>query len=382
MRHPLLTPAGAEALQAAAAEAEPDSLAAVARLRERFGGQLGAAALTQESLRRKGVSKLGERAHTLLLTRDGLEQASRAAVARWHAERFVAAGVEEIWDLGCGIGADALAFADAGLRVVAVERDEQTAAFAAANLGERGRVVVADAQSVEIPAGVGVWLDPARRDARGRRWTTTGLSPSWEFTTACLRENPGGAKLGPGIAHRDLPEGLLAEWVSDGGDVVECGLWSLEEMGMAATRLPGGERLVHRQVPAPAVLGVRGWLGEPDGAAVRSACLSQLARGLGAGLVADQIAYLAADSPVASPWVTWFEVLETLPYQEKRLRQWVADAGVGILEIKVRGLDVDPAGLRRRLRPKGRASATLVLTPTPDGVRALVCRRCLPAIGE
>ena len=41
------------------------------------------------------------------------------------------------------------------------------------------------------------------------------------------------------------------------------------------------------------------------------------------------------------------------------------------------GPDVDPAVLRRRLRPKGPAAATLVLAPTPSGSRALVVLRLL-----
>ena len=48
---------------------------------------------------------------TLFFTRDGLEQASRPEVADHHAARFAAAGVRRVVDLGCGIGADALAFA-------------------------------------------------------------------------------------------------------------------------------------------------------------------------------------------------------------------------------------------------------------------------------
>ena len=53
----------------------------------------------------------------------------------------------------------------------------------------------------------------------------------------------------------------------------------------------------------------------------------------------------------------------------------VREAGVGTLEIKVRGLDVDPAVLRRRLKPSGPNSATVILTPTPEGARAVVARR-------
>ncbi len=70
-----------------------------------------------------------------------------------------------------------------------------------------------------------------------------------------------------------------------------------------------------------------------------------------------------------------FEVIDVLPFDERRLRAWVRDQSVGTLEIKVRGIDVDPAALRRRLRPSGASAATLVLTPTPEGARALVVRR-------
>ena len=35
----------------------------------------------------------------------------------------------------------------------------------------------------------------------------------------------------------------------------------------------------------------------------------------------------------------------------------------------------DPADLRRRVKPRGTGSATIVLTPTEVGVRALVVRR-------
>ena len=47
-----------------------------------------------------------------------------------------------------GIGADALAFLRAGLEVVAVERDPDTAAVAAANLAGRAEVICADAEQV------------------------------------------------------------------------------------------------------------------------------------------------------------------------------------------------------------------------------------------
>ena len=69
----------------------------------------------------------------------GLEQATRPEVADHHASRFLEAGVRRVIDLGCGIGSDSMAFARAGLEVVAVDVDPATAAVAQANLAAARR---------------------------------------------------------------------------------------------------------------------------------------------------------------------------------------------------------------------------------------------------
>jgi hypothetical protein len=185
-------------------------------------------------------------------------------------------------------------------------------------------------------------------------------------------------KLGPGVAHAAIPEQVEAEWVSHLGDVVETALWRLPGAGPArvAMLLPTGVRLVVVP-PAPRleVTPPGAYVYEPDGAAIRAGAVARLGAALGLTRLDPSIAYLTGDRPVASPWLTTFEVLEVLPYAEKVLRAWVREHGVGVLEIKKRGLDVDPAQLRRRLKLAGPGSAILVLTPTVDGARALVVRR-------
>ena len=78
--------------------------------------------------------KFGEFARGMVLTSDGLEQATRLAVAAQHAQRFRAAGIHTVHDLGCGIGSDAMAMAGLDLRVRAIDADEVTAGIAAVNL--------------------------------------------------------------------------------------------------------------------------------------------------------------------------------------------------------------------------------------------------------
>nr|WP_231980617.1 hypothetical protein [Tessaracoccus coleopterorum] len=86
-------------------------------------------------------------------------------------------------------------------------------------------------------------------------------------------------------------------------------------------------------------------------------------------------AYLSSDAPVVTPFATTFEIDEVLAYDVRVLRRWVADRGIGTLEIKKRAIDVDPAELRRRLKPKGRASATLILARTTAGTVAIAAHR-------
>jgi hypothetical protein len=301
-------------------------------------------------------------------------------VASWRAARFAASGATRVWDLGCGLGLDALALADAGLSVTAVERDPVTAILAAANLGASTRVVAGDLVGIisEIGPDDAVFLDPARRTGRGRSWDVADLSPSWDVVTsladgtrvACV-------KLGPGVPYSLLPDDAETIWVSEAGDLVEAAVWTGPGTTprRGALLLPGGYELDGGRAEVP-VGPVGSYLYEPDPAVIRAGAVTALARMLGATTIAHGIAYLTSDHLVATPYATAFEVIDHLPYRDRDLRAWVRAHAVGTLEIKKRGLEVDPAVLRKRLAPKGPHAATIVLTPTPEGALALVVRRC------
>lgn len=374
------------ALRMAGAEADPSSLAAAARLRRQWPAAQAAAVLGQVALRRRAATKFGDDAERLFFTADGLEQATRAEVARWRAARYVAAGAQAVVDLGCGLGADALAFADAGLQVTAVEVDPATAVLAQANLGDRGRVLCGDAIELAgglLAGGAAVFLDPARRTAAGRSWRTADFSPPWDVALDLLagRAPSGPAAVGcikaaPGLPSSLIPDQLAATWISHRGDLVECSLWSGPwQPGRTAVLLPDGQQLLAGERREPPSGPVSRYLYEPDPAVIRAGAVMALAEQLGAHAAEPGIAYLFADSHHDSIFARCFEVQQELPYDDRVLRGWVRDQGIGVLEIKVRGIDVDPAVLRRQLKPKGKASATLVLTPTVAGARALVVQR-------
>jgi hypothetical protein len=117
------------------------------------------------------------------------------------------------------------------------------------------------------------------------------------------------------------------------------------------------------------------YLYEPDGSVIRARLIGALARANGAWMASAGIAYLTADVSFESPFARGFRVLEHLPADERQLRQALAARGIGTLEIKKRGVDVDPAALRTRLKLRGEESATIVLTREEGRHVALLVER-------
>lgn len=343
------------------------------------------ATLAQVELRQKARAKFGEAASHLLFTPAGLEQATRALVAAKHAERFARAGCRTVADLGCGIGAESLALQAAGVGVRAVERDPFTAAIAAHNLGVE--VLNADAEQVALEGVEGAFLDPARRTSghRDTRRLTSpdDYSPSLSFVFELAKRIPTGVKLGPGFERELIPDEAEAQWVSCDGQLVEMGLWfgAVARPGVrrAALVLRGDqadELVANADAPDPEARPVGSYLHEPDGAVIRARLIGLLASELGAGLLSERIAYLTGDRHIVSPFATSFRILEHLPVREKELRKALAERGIGNLEIKKRGADIDPATLRTRLKLRGPGRATLFLTRAEGRHVALLAQRC------
>lgn len=336
---------------------------------------LVATVLTQSKLRGKAAAKFGPFASRMLFTEAGLEQATRLQVAARHAARFARAGLTRVADLGCGIGGDAMAMAALDLDVTAVDADEVTAAIASYNLAPFPNATVRQsrAEDAELTGQDAAYLDPARRTsghANTRRLSDPAeWSPSLDFVFGLAERMPVGVKLGPGVDRALIPDGAEAQWISVDGQVVEVGVWTgpLARDGIrrAALVMHGDEtaELTGGADSADEPTGDLGeYLYEPDGAVIRARLIGDLARTLKARMLRHDIAYLTADTLTRTPFADAFRVIEELPVKESELRAALASRRIGTLEIKKRGADVDPAALRKRLRLRGEASATLVLT--------------------
>lgn len=373
----LLTPEGLRLLDTLpSVESSDDVARAVTRLRrDGHSPDLVSAVVGQGRLRTRAHAKFGDLADRMLFTRAGLEQATRLPIAARHAARFREAGLTHVADLGCGIGGDALGLAALGMRVLAVDADEVTAVIAAYNLAPfAGDVEVrhGTAEATDLDGVDAVWLDPARRTAghsETRRTRPEDWSPSLDWAFGLAHRMPAGIKLGPGLDRDLIPDDVEAQWVSADGSTVELVLWSgaLARSGVkrAALVIRGDaahELTAETDAADEPARELGAYLHEPDGAVIRARLIGEVARSLEAGMLDEHIAYLTSDAALTSPFVSTFRVREVLPADPKALSKALREREIGRLEIKKRGVDIDPAAFRTKLKLRGPGSATLFVT--------------------
>jgi len=367
----LLTDEGQALLAELRDHAPGEELAVATRLRRDHPAELVSAAIAQARLRQRAVAKFGAAdAARMYFTPDGVEQATRTSVAEWRARRFAALGVRRLADLCSGVGGDAIALARAGISVLAVDRSPLTCAVAEANaaaLGLDGLIEqrCADVAEIDLTGFDAVFVDPARRGGRGRIFDPEAYSPPLSWAVGAARQSAYAAlKVAPGIPHEAVPEGAEAEWVSDGGDVKEAVLWfgTGAEQPHRATLLPGGDSLTGGRLPDPEPGPVRRYLYEPDGAVIRAHLVAEVAEQLDATLIDPSIAYLTTDTLRPSAYATAYEITDTLPFGLKKLKALLRERGVGTVVIKKRGSAIEPEELRRKLKPEGVNSCTVILT--------------------
>ena len=376
-------------------DAKADVVKLVSKLRAAgHDASLVANVLTQAKLRRRARAKFGEFADSMLFTEAGLEQASRLKVAALHAGRFRAAGIKQVADLGCGIGAESLALASLDINVRAFDLDEVTAAAATYNLApfENASVELADVTELDLSRFEALFFDPARRELRGaarakaiRKFDPAEFSPNFDWVIEQARTRPTGIKLGPGHPHEAIPDfddvAVEAQWISVAGDLVELGLWfgALARPGIKRSALLIDASGRHHEFNSStteqpnAQLGELGvFLHEPDNSIVRSHLVGPLAESLGLRAFAPEIAYLTSDEPMESAWLRSYAVLDSMPFDRKKLKAYLREHSIGTLEIKKRGADIVPETLRKELQLKGENAATLVVTRVGDAHRAII----------
>ena len=364
--------AGRAALAEIAARPLTDRIADVAAARA-AAGEHGAAALETAMLRRKAAAKLAQ-AGDWLFTDPALQQATATPVAEHRAQRLTG---RDVHDVTCSIGADLAVVTKVARRTIGSDLDPVRLAMARHNCGPGPLLLRADALH-PVTRGTVIVADPARRDDTGRRhWRPADLVPRLDLLAEVYAGRDLAVKCSPGLDFAAVGWADEVELVSLDGTVREACLWTrdLATPGVRrrATVLRDGAQwtITDAESDDAPVLPIGGWIVDPDGAVVRAGLVRHYAARHGLGQLDPRIAYLTGDEP--PPGIRAFQVLEHGRYSEKSLRALLRARSVGTLEILVRGLDVDPNTLRKRLKLAGQESATVVLTRIGDTPTAILC---------
>jgi SAM-dependent methyltransferase len=357
---------------------EGRTLALLTGLRHHVTPAHAGALLTTARLRQRAADKFPHEAAHMLFTDDALQQASDPLVRRYRAQSTDAM---RVLDVGCGIGADTLAFADAGTAVLGVDIDPVRLAMARHNAAALGyanaRFILADATRMPVD-----WrqfdmafYDPARRDETGRRlFDVEGYIPPLS-TIGTWPVGQIAVKVSPGVNVSQLAGyGGAVEFISVRGDLKEALLW-IGQVRPAATLLVNDARY-HWHDDGPVEVDVtapRGWLVEPDPALIRAGLVQHGAATVDGTLLDATIAYFTTDSMPDSPWLRSWRIRDWLPFNLKKLRAYLREHNVGSVTVKKRGTAVTPEALTRQLKLNGTASATLVLTRHAGVQIVLIC---------
>lgn len=357
--------------------------------------------------------KLQERAHKKVAhphqwiwTAPLLEQSSD----QWTAEMVADAVPEGVpcIDLCCGAGLDAVAWARGRSRdLVAIDLDPvavMLTKFHAQQQGASIEVKLGAAERSEASASDWVHVDPDRRQDGQRHSRADHMSPTMDQLVAVREKSAGGSiKLAPATMVPDGWRGATgSQWISFDRSVRQQRLWWGSERYPVGTKTLSRGRWIRRgssdspkvqwiHLPIPS--GSRGpepmrdaaqidlfprYLGDCDPVVRASDSTMELAGILGVSILGDRNGYLMADRPVRTAWVDWFEIEEVMPWDRKRVRSWLRERGVGILEIKTRGVKEPVDALRPQLALSGNQEATLLLTQVNRRVLAVLAQRLPP----
>jgi hypothetical protein len=130
---------------------------------------------------------------------------------------------------------------------------------------------------------------------------------------------------------------------------------------------PGGCEMIAQQPDA--------YVFDIDAAVLAARLDGALAAEHGLRTLSQGAAYLTGPSVINDPALACFRVRDVLPLQTRVIAGHLRAHGVGVLEIKARGVDVSPEALRTALKLRGDNAATLLVGRIAGRRRAILAQR-------
>jgi len=357
-------------------------LSSISFLRKHVDAAHAAALFELAWVRQRAISKFAD-GHQLWFTREALEQASHERVSL--ARIMHVAPATHIADICCGCGGDALTLATVA-PTLAIDADATRIALAEANLAQRNihaTCVVADATTYEIPDTVDVvFFDPGRRQHGKRIFDADDYMPPLDLANRWRRLGRRVIiKCAPGIDYTQLPFALpyAIDCVSLNGDMRETlivldALYSWQRQA-TVINADGIHRLTnHPDITSVPVTLPQAYIYEPASAVIRAGLVTHLADHLNLQMIDPHIAYLTGAIVVDTPFARCWQVIDTLPFNERHLRQRLRQLNGGAITVKKRGSPVDTDALAKRLSQPGGIPYVVILTRVSGQHTALICQ--------
>lgn len=381
-----LTSDDAEPWLSRAAESSSELVALTSHLRDHLSATRTHLVLEQVDLRRRGIAKFPQ-SSSLFFLRQLLQQATDQRIADYKAKSFPDGAPAA--DLCCGIGGDSMSLGRRG-PIASIDRDPVATCLAEANLTScrigQFQVLCQPVDQVPLESYSAWHIDPDRRPAGRRTTQVDAHEPATAELNELLRRNANAAiKLAPAavLPANWLPQAEL-EWIGHNRQcqqlVARFGLLAstpglrratvLDDSGSVATQIVGrGDEEVELKKR------VGRFVLEPHPAVLAAKLDGRLAAEHGAWQLSPLAAYYSADSCPTDLAFSAFELLETLPFDIKRIKRVVRHRDWKVTEVKKRGIDKEPASVLKKLRGHGSQEVTLIILGQPAGATAILSRR-------
>lgn len=355
------------------------SVAQITALRKQFDPDLVSAAIELTRARARAIKKFGpERAQSLWCDDPGIQMASSPIAARYKAKRFRDTLGEDapVVDLCSGIGGDLIELVSAGLNATGVDLDPLRAWMASNNANTT--VLPCDVLDPSVPDGA-FHLDPSRR-ANGRTLLIDDYTPPPRTWDKLIESRTHGCiKLNPGVSAHDLPESEL-EIISESGSLTQALCWTgdLATTERRATLiLPDGS--YHTIAADPDrpddSTPIDTYIATMDPSIERADLVHALLDETSADLVHPGAGLLTSTQPIPHPMLTWYRVLDTLPWKRKHAIASLRSHSAGIVAVKSRAGACDPDQEHRHLRGKGDRELVVFVYPIDRAITCIITER-------
>ena len=152
-----------------------------------------------------------------------------------------------------------------------------------------------------------------------------------------------------------------------------------KKQSVIATKLP--EKLTmrkglikyHKSVP-DLVSNLGKYLYEPDPAAIKAHLINELANMFVLNTLHPQVAYLAGEKYIGSPWLKCYQVLDSCPVDIPQIKSILKKHEIHRIDCKARGLTLNLHKIQKELKSKGKNIGLVIFTWVNNQKTAIIAQ--------